>query len=178
MPKKIKEQKKVQYNKDREKLLNVNNIHYVIILLLLIGITSVVIFGIYKYNKDKYHEHKSVAITKFEYSETIEHEGFKVYSVDNMRNGEFYFTYSEPGSNNNMKAIGETKFLDFNEELYKTGILDNESEILDDSLEYTWRIVIEIGSEEFFYSNVGNESLDRSKITDLIFKYFGKTIGE
>ncbi len=170
MPKKIKQKKEKELKNKKEKVLNVNNIHFVIIGVVLLLCVIVAIVGMTKYSIDKYHAHASVAVVRMEYFYEGENGNFN-YSFS-VIDGEPSGTANTPEKIDN-KIWGEKKYLDFNEELYATGILENESQARIDGVAKDWYLEIEtIKGDKYFYSSDSGVQIDRTALDNLVKKYF------
>ena len=110
MPKKIKKEKELKFKKEN-KILNVNNVHYYFIALIIIAVIICIGVGIYVSSEDKYHVHKDQALVSFSYSEKVEN-GFNVYYVNEMQDKNIYATINTPEETVE-KQWGRNKYLDF-----------------------------------------------------------------
>lgn len=173
MPKKIKREKELKFKKNN-RILNVNNIHYFFLVIFLVIICTCVGVGVYKYSKDKYHVHQDVAIVRFIYSERKD-EGYNVYEVKELDDKEVYATFSTPTSNVDEKW-SRTKYLDFNEEIYATKILDNETVEKENDGDAVWSLEVELidGTTKYYSNN--SEKIDKTEFANVILKYFKQEI--
>ncbi len=176
MPKKIKKEKEQKLKSNKEKLIRVDNIHYIVILVVIILILICASVGVYVYKKDKYHAHSSVAISSFVYTEKVD-EGYNIYQVS-LDNNEVYVYFNTPETNI-PKKWSNGKYLDFNEELYLSGIFDEKSEvgIENGGSNIEWSLEASlINGDTIYYSNNSVNKPDKTKFAQVINKYFGHEI--
>ena len=173
MPKKIKREKELKFKKNN-KILNVNNIHYFFLALLIIVVVTCTCVGVYKYSKDKYHVHADEAIVRFIYSEKAE-DGYNVYEVKEMEEKDIYATFNTPNSNEE-KKWSRTKFLDFNEEIYLSGIVESEVGDKETDKDATWSLELEFvdGTQKYYSSN--SKEINKEELANIILKYFNQEI--
>ena len=175
MPKKIKKVKetKLEYT-NKEKFLNTKNVHFFFLAIFLVLVLGCVGVGVYKYSKDKYHVHKDNPIVRFIYSEKKD-DGYNVYEVKELAEQEVYATFNTPTSNED-KKWGRMKYLDFNEEMYASKILDNESSKKEDNADAVWSLEVEFsdGTIKYYSNNSGN--IDKTEFANIILKYFNQEI--
>lgn len=176
MPKKIKKSKELKFKSNDKKLINVNNVHYLFILLFLILICVCAVVGMYRYTKDSYHVNASNAIERLIYSEKV-NDGYNVYYVIRDEEGKIFATFSTPSGDDEEKEWGENKFLDYNEEIYASGILNYDTQNRDSGADANWSLEIEFtdGTEKYYSSNATTQ-IDKSKFAQVIKKYFDKDI--
>lgn len=175
MPKKIKKVKetKLEY-RFKEKFLNTKNVHFFFLAILVIIIGSCIGVGVYKYSKDKYHVHQDNPIVRFIYSEKKD-DGYNVFEVKELAQKEVYATYSTPTSNED-KKWGRMKYLDFNEEIFASKILDNEPGKKENDKEAVWSLEVEFsdGTIKYYSNNSGN--VDKTEFANVLLKYFKQEI--
>ncbi len=179
MPKKIKKEKKTTFKSNKENIINTNNIYYIFVAVAILVICICTFVGVYVYKEDKYHVHKDNAIVLFEYTEALD-EGYNVFSVTQTE-GKRIFTEYNTLDVQNVKEISRGKYLDFNEEIYNSGILEymsDESSIVTDT---NWSLYIKFadGTKKYLYSaaiNQENKEVDKSLLADIIKKYFNQEI--
>lgn len=175
MPKKIKKTKatKLEY-RNKEKLLNVNNIHFILLTVFILVLCVCVGVGAYTYSKDKYHVHKDEAIVRFIYSEKVD-EGYNVYEVKELENKDVYATFSTPTENVDEKW-GRYKYLDFNEEIYASNVMDAQTTERENDAETVWSLELEFidGTQKYYSSN--SSDMDKTELANIILKYFEKEI--
>ena len=174
MPKKIKKSKELNF-KSNEKIINISNIHYIFIALFVILVCICAGVGMYRYSKDSYHVHASNAVERLIYSEKVEY-GYNVYYVIRNEDGEIFATFSTP-SGDDENEWGENKFLDYNEEIYDSGILDYDTQNKDSGAGASWSLEIQLtdGTKKYYSSNATTQ-IDKSKFAQVIKKYFGQDI--
>lgn len=179
MPKKIKvvETKKLGKIEENEKIKSAKK---KILLLFIIGIIVVVSIGLYILIRDRGYEHSSNPIANFLYSEGYFERGYDVYEIECYDEG-IYAIHNLGEENELMKEKwSKTKLLNFNEELYESGILDLEETYLSDTEEeQKWRYRLEILFEDgttFASYGIGRHPEDTEKFKELIKKYFNSDI--
>ncbi len=179
MPKKIKKSKDTKLG-EKKKIINVNNIHYIFIAIILIVALICTVIGINKYKADKYHVHADNPIRSFVYSEKID-EGYDVYLVNYLQ--DVYDTEKDiVASYSNFSTMEDTKwsmnrFLDFNEEIYNTNIYNFESDEKDVNSDVAWSIDIEwVDGKRIFITSESNVEFNKTNFAEIIKKYYGKDI--
>ena len=175
MPKKIKKEKELKFKNSEKKFINVNNVHYYFIALFIILVCICIGVGVYRYLEDSYHVNSSNAVERLIYSEKVD-EGYNVYYVIRNDKGEVYATFSTP-NNSDEKKWGEDKFLDYNEEIYASGILDYDTQNRDSGKDADWSFEIELadGTEKYYSSNATTH-IEKEKFAQVIKKYFDQDI--
>lgn len=175
MPKKIKKVKetKLEY-RFKEKILNTKNVHFFFLTIFILILCTCVGVGVYKFSKDKYHVHKDNPVVRFIYSERKD-DGYNVYEVKELADKEVYATFSTPTSNED-KKWGTIKYLDFNEEIYASKVLDNEPGEKENDKEAVWSLEIELkdGTIKYYSNNSGN--IEKAELANIILKYFDQEI--
>ena len=155
MPKKIKQEKGFSFKGTDEKLIRVDNVHYFIFLALITLVLVCACVGGYVYSKDKYHVHKEVGFTNFEYTE---------------KSGDGYTVE---------KKWSYGKYLDFNEEMYESGLFNQifGAEVLIEDVDVEWSLNANLVNGQTIHnsSNFGEE-VDKTKFAEVIKKYFGQEI--
>lgn len=180
MPKKIKKDEKILKGKG-EKLLTPDNIHYFFIAITVLVICICIGVGVYVYKQDQYHVHKNNAIVLFEYTEKLD-EGYNVFSVTQTDTKQVFTEYNSLLVQD-VNEISRKKYLDFNEEIYNSGLLeymsDEESILTDDS----WSLYLKFadGTRKYLYSSaLGFEdikpNIDKTNLANIIKKYFKEDI--
>ena len=180
MPKKIKKEKETTFSSNKEKIINVDNIHYIFIALGILILCICIGVGIYVYREDKYHSHKDNAIVSFTYTETLD-EGFNVFSLTETNTKQIFTEYNSLEVQD-VREVSRGKYLDFNEEIYNSGIIeymsDEESIVTDEN----WSLYIKFadGTKKYLYSSAigkdNSEKIDKSSLASIISKYFGQEI--
>lgn len=176
MPKKIKKEKETKLKSNKEKLIRVDNIHYIVIFIIVILVLICGSVGAYVYSKDKYHAHSSVAISSFVYTEKVD-QGYNIYQVS-LDNNEAYAYFNTP-DNSIQKKWSNGKYLDFNEELYLSGVLEDKTQVRieKDGEDIEWSLEASlINGDTIYYSNNSVEKPDKTIFSDVIKKYFGQEI--
>lgn len=175
MPKKIKKEKDLKFKNNKNKFINVNNVHYYFIGLFIVLICVCVGVGIYRYSQDSYHINSSNAVDRLIYSEKVE-GGYDVYYVIRNDEGKIFSTYNTPTSSEENKW-GENKFLDYNEEIYASGILNYDTQSRESGADADWSLEIELadGTEKYYSSNATTQ-VDKTEFAQIIKKYFNKDI--
>ena len=99
-----------------------------------------------------------------------------MYYVIRNDKGEVYATFSTP-NNSDEKKWGEDKFLDYNEEIYASGILDYDTQNRDSGEDADWSFEIELtdGTEKYYSSNATTQ-IEKEKFAQVIKKYFDQDI--
>lgn len=180
MPKKIKKDD-TKIKSKSEKLITPNNIHYFFIVITILVIGICVGVGIYVHKQDKYHVHKDNAIVLFEYTEKLD-EGYNVFSLTQTNTKQIFTEYNSLQVQD-VNELSRKKYLDFNEEVYNSGLLefmsDKESILTDDS----WSLYLKFadGTRKYLYSSplgFGEEkpNIDKTKLANIIKKYFNEEI--
>ena len=179
MPKKIKKENNLK--KDKERFLNPDNIHYIFIVVAILVICVCVGAGIYVYKEDKYHSHKDNALVQFIYTEDTG-EGYDVYSITETDTKQIFLEYNTIEVQD-IKEISRGKYLDFNEEVYNSGIIDqmNDTESIVTDMKWNLYIKFADGTEKYLYSSpLGKPeeeiSIDKTALAEIINKYFGQEI--
>lgn len=180
MPKKIKKESNMKKN-NNEKFLNADNIHYIFIFIAILAVCICAIVGVYIYKEDKYHVHKDNALVQFVYTENTG-DGFNVFSVTRANSNEIFLEYNTTEVQE-VTEISEGKYLDLNEEVYNSGLIEqmNDEEIIGNDMKWNLYIEFADGTTKFLYSsNPDNPSeernIDKSILSEIIKKYFGQEI--
>ena len=177
MPKKIKKEEGFSFSKE-DKLLRVDNIHYFVILAVVILVLVCACVGGFVYSRDKYHAHKDVAFTNFEYTEKTD-EGYIQYQVYLDDENRVYTYYIMPNGETVEKKWSYGKYLDFNEEMYDSGLFDQifgaEIEIEDVDVDWSLDVKLVNGNTVHNSSNF-EEKVDKTKFSQVIKKYFNQEI--
>lgn len=171
MPRKIKENKKEV--KIKNNILNANNIHYFFFVILIVIICTCTLVGIVIYNQDKSHPNASNAIIRFEYSEKNE-QGYDVYTVREFEDKKVYSIYNS-NINTKQKRWSRNKFLDFNEEVYSTKILDSQTQDKEQNSNNLWSLEIELLDGTIKYYSDSSQ-INKSDLAQIIQKYFEREI--
>jgi len=174
MPKKIKKKEENKHEKitEEQKIKKARN---TIVCILIIGILIMLSVGMFIFFRDRGYKHSENKVLKFSYSEGIPSEGFDVYELE-VKNNEI-FTLHNLGieSKNITKNWTETKYLNFNEELWESGVLEFETKNNLEESNDVWTYSIEIYFEngETYVSHGSSEHPENTeKFRDLIKKYF------
>lgn len=179
MPKKIKKEKETVLKPNKESLINVDNINYFFIALGIIIICICAGVGVYVYKEDKYHSHKDNAVVEFVYTEGLD-EGYDVFSITET-DAKRIFTERNNLDVQDIKEISRGKYLDFNEEVYSSGILEYMSDEQSIVTDENWSLYIKFadGTEKYLYSSaLGQENVqvDKTGLAQIIQKYFNAEI--
>lgn len=179
MPKKIKKEKKTTLKSNKESLINTNNIYYIFIAITILVVCICIGVGVYVYKEDKYHVHKDNAIVLFEYTEALD-EGYNVFSVTET-SGKRIFTEYNTLDVQDVKEISRGKYLDFNEEIYGSGILEYMSDEPSIVTDTNWSLYVKFadGTKKYLYSaaiDKENKDIDKTVLSDIIKKYFNQEI--
>lgn len=182
MPKKIKQEKEVIYKSNKEPLVNVNNIHIIFVILTLIVIGICVGVGVYVYFEDKSHPNKDNAIVDFTYTEKLD-EGYNVYEISESNTKQIFTEYNTLDTQE-VKEVSRGKYLDFNEEIYNSGILEMMGEKNED-IDFKWSIYVKFadGSRKYLYNydvdsdgNIEEINIDKEYLNRVIKTYFNQEI--
>lgn len=179
MPKKIKKNKDTKLG-EKKKIINVNNIHYIFIAIIVIVVLICTIIGVNKYKADKYHVHANNPIRSFSYSEKLD-EGYDEYILNYLQDR--YETEKDiSASHSNFSGTEDSKwsmnkFLDFNEEIYATNIFTLEPEEKNVENNVEWSIEIElVDGTRTYITNKNNGDFDKANFARIIKKYYGRDI--
>lgn len=177
MPKKIKlnEDKKHEKISEEEKIKKAK---ISIFLILIIGIIIMVSVGMFIFFRDRGYKHSENKVLKFSYSEGIYSEGYDVYELEVKDDGIFTLHNLGIESVNIDKKWSNTKYLNFNEELYESGALEFKTENISDENEEAWSYSLEIYFEngETYISHGRKHPENTEKFKELIKKYFDGNI--
>ena len=179
MPKKIKEKNDTVLKGNKEPLLNANNIHILFGIIGVVALLIVVSVGVFVYLEDRYHEHKDNPIVEFQYNETVE-RGYNNFAITEMNNKQVCIEFVSI-SEQDVKNISRKKYLDFNEEIYRTGLLDHMLEGEAVVTNNDWNIYIRLadGTRKYLYSaalpsaGTEQEEYDLTQVRQIIEKYTG-----
>ena len=178
MPKKIKQEKGFSFKGTDEKFIRTDNVHYFIFLALIILVLVCACVGGYVYSKDKYHAHKDVGFTNFEYTEKSG-DGYIVYQVSLDDENRVYTYFNTPDGKTVEKKWSYGKYLDFNEEMYESGLFNQifGAEVLIEDVDVEWSLNANLVNGQTIHnsSNFGEE-VDKTKFAEVIKKYFGQEI--
>lgn len=174
MPKKIKKVKETVLKGNKKKIITTKNIHFIFIAIFVLIVGVCVGVGLYKHSKDEYHVHKDQAFVKFIYSESV-HDGYNVYEVKQFENKDIYASISTPTSTKD-KKWGDMKFLDFNEEIYATNILENQSMEKEYDNNAVWTLEFEFADGQVKYYSSNGADYSGTELANIILKYFGEEI--
>ena len=177
MPKKIKKEKETILKGNKESIINIDNIHIFFMILVVAIVCVCTAVGIYVYKEDKYHAHKDNAIVTFEYTEALD-EGYDVYSVTETDTKQI-FTEHNSLAVQDVKEMSRKKYLDFNEEVYATGIADYMTETQAEQPDEKWSLYLKFadGTKKYLYSRSIDEStINKEALDQIIQKYFGEEI--
>lgn len=179
MPKKIKKEKETKLNSSKEKIVNIGNIHYLFIALTVIIVCICVGVGIYVYREDKYHSHKDNAIVLFNYTENLD-EGFNVFLLTETNTRQIFTEYNTLDVQE-VKELSRGKYLDFNEEIYNSGILEHMSDKESIVTDTNWSLYIKFadGTKKYLYSSAltldgEKKEVNKEALIQTIEKYFGR----
>lgn len=175
MPKKIKKNKELHLRNKKEKLINPDNVHILIILIAIIMVIIVASVGAYVYKKDQYHSHKDNAIVEFTYTEKLD-EGYNIFSLMETDTKQIFTEFNSTGVQD-YREISRGKYLDFNEEIYNSGIIENMSDIQAVPTDLNWGLYLRFADGTIKYISdpsldVSGNKIDLSKLSDIIQKYF------
>ncbi len=179
MPKKIRKEKETTLKSNKKNIINTNNIYGIIIAIAVLVVCVCIGVGIYVYKEDKYHVHKSNAVVLFEYTEALD-EGYNVFSVTET-SGKRVFTEYNTLDVQDVNEMSRGKYLDFNEEIYNSGILEYMSDEPSIVTDTKWSLYIKFadGTKKYLYSaaidKVDNE-VDKTTLAEIINKYFKQEI--
>lgn len=172
MPKKIKQEKELKFKNNGESLINANNIN--MILMCILGLCAVIlaIVGITKFSIDKYHAHRGNPIVNFEYTRKAE-TGYDSYIVTFFKDENAAYGTKNTMEESTDKAWGNNKYLNFNEEIYRSGLLDNESQVSTAGADPDWFIsVITKDGSEYYYSSDSSNPVDVEAISNIVNKFY------
>lgn len=178
MPKKIKQDSGFRFKGSDEKLLRVDNVHYFIALIVLIMILICACVGGYVYSRDKYHQHKDAAFTNFEYTEKTD-DGYVVYQVYLDEENKVYTYYNTPDGNTVQKKWSYGKYLDFNEEMYASGLFDQifGAEVVIEDVDVEWSLNAELSNGKTIHNSSNFEGeVDKTNFAQVMKKYFKQEI--
>lgn len=179
MPKKIKKEKKTILNSNKDSIINTNNIYYIFIAVAVLVVCICIGVGVYVYKEDKYHVHKDNAIVLFEYTEALD-EGYSVFSVTETDKKRIFTEYNSLDIQK-VKEISRGKYLDFNEEMYNSGMLEYMSDEPSIVTDTNWNLYIKFadGTRKYLYSSAidkAGQKVDKTALAEIINKYFKKEI--
>lgn len=175
MPKKIKKEKEIKFKNKENKIINVNNVKYYIFASVVCLVLICVCVGSYIYAMDRYHAHASNSIVSFTYAEKVE-GGYQVYTVNDMEKNTVNATFTSPDEVIE-KTWSRTKFYNFNEEIFRSGLLDNKSQILSANETYDWRLDVELTNGTVLnYSSASSEEIDKTEFAQILKEYFHREI--
>lgn len=178
MPKKIKQDKDFSFKRSDEKFLRVDNIHYFVLIAVSILVLICACVGVYVYSVDKYHAHKDVAFTSFEYIEKTD-EGYIVYQVSLNEDNKVYTYFNTPDGVTVEKKWSYGKYLNFNEEMYQSGLFNQifGAEVVIEDVDVDWSLNADLINGQTIHnsSNFGEE-VDKTKFAEVIKKYFKQEI--
>lgn len=177
MPKKIKEKNDTVLKGNKEPLLNANNIHILFGIIGVVALLIVVSVGVFVYLEDRYHEHKDNPIVEFQYNETVE-RGYNNFAITEMNNKQVCIEFVSI-SEQDVKNISRKKYLDFNEEIYRTGIMDNmlDGEAIVTNNDWSLYIKLADGTRKYLYSaaisgtNTEEQGSKISQVREIVTKY-------
>lgn len=173
MPKKIKlkDEKKHKKISEEEKIKKARNI---IICILTFGILVMLSISMFIFFRDRGYKHSGNKVLKFSYSEGIPSEGFDVYELEVKDNEIFTLHNLGIESKNIDKKWSETKYLNFNEKLWESGVLEFESKNNVEESNDVWSYSLEIYFEngETYISHGINHPENTDKFRKLIKEYF------
>ncbi len=182
MPKKIKQEKETVYKGNKESLINVNNIHILFIFIAILITLICISVGVYVYIDDKNHPNKDNAIVDFTYTEKLD-EGYNVYELSETETKQIFTEYNTLDTQE-VNELSRGKYLDFNEEVYSSGILDKMSN-KEENVDFKWSIYIKFanGAKKYLYSpvvdsdgNIEDINIDKELLNSIIKKYFNQEI--
>lgn len=178
MPKKIKQDKGLSFKGTDEKLLRVDNVHYFVFLAFIILVLVCACVGGYVYSRDKYHAHKDVAFTDFVYTEKAD-EGYIVYEVSLKEDNKVYTYFNTPDGETVEKKWSYGKYLDFNEELYDSGLFNQifGAEVIIEDVDVEWSLNADLVNGQTIHNSSNfEEEVDKTKFAEVIKKYFNQEI--
>ena len=179
MPKKIKEKKETVLKGNKEPLLNANNVHIFFGIIGVIALVILVGVGLFVYLEDKYHENINKAIVILQYNETLD-VGYNNFAITEMSNKQICAEFVSMDVQD-VKNISRKKYLDFNEEIYRTGILDHmiDGEAVVTNNDWSLYIKLADGTRKYLYSAAipssqsEQEEYDLTQVRQIIEKYVG-----
>lgn len=173
MPKKIKKKdlKKLGKISEDEKIKKTEKGIFTLVIL---GLLITIMAGIFIFIRDRGYKYSNNKVLNFSYSEGMYDEGYDVYELDVKEDGIFSLHNLGVESVNIDKKWTRTKYLNFNEELYESGILELKTEDSIQSIENKWSYKIEIYFEngEIFTAYGIEHPENTEKFKNLIKKYF------
>ena len=177
MPKKIKEKKETLLKGNSEPLLNVNNVHTFFGIIGVIALIIIVCVGLFVYLEDKYHVHKDNAIVLFQYNETLE-EGYNNFQIAETNTKQIATEFVSMDIQD-VGHMSRKKWLDFNEEIYRTGIMDNmlDGEAIVTNNDWSLYIKLADGTRKYLYSAAISETNNEeqgskiSQVREIVTKY-------
>lgn len=152
MPKKIKEKKDTVLKGNNEPLLNANNVHILFGIIGVIAIIIVACVGLFVYLEDKYHVHRDNAIVLFQYNEALD-EGYNNFQIAETSTKEIATEFVNLDVQD-VGKISRKKWLDFNEEIYRSGIIDQmlDGEAIVTNNDWSLYIKFADGTRKYLYS--------------------------
>lgn len=182
MPKKIKQEKETVYKGNKKQLINVDNIHIIFIILAIITVGICVFAGVYTYLEDKSHPNKDNAIVDFTYTEKLD-EGYNVYEISQTETKQIFTEYNTLDKQE-VNELSRGKYLDFNEEIYNSGLIEKMGKKIEDA-DFKWSIYVEFadGTTGYLYShnvdsdgNIQEVNIDKEYLNNVIKTYFKQEI--
>lgn len=173
---KIKEEKKLGNVNEEERI---NKAKKGIFVVAIIGILVMLVIGMFIFFRDRGYKYSNNPVVKFSYSEGRYNEGFDVYELEVKPDQIFALHNLDIGNENITKKWSQTKYLNFNEELYESGVLDFKEEYTSLDVEDMWSFRLEIkfeNGEEFVSIGMGEHPENTEKFKKLIKKYFAGDI--
>lgn len=173
MPNKIKIKNNKKYEKisEEEKIKKAKN---TIVVIFVIGIFVMLSISMFIFFRDRGYKHSKNKVLKFSYSEGIPSKGFDVYELEVKDNEIFTLHNLGIESKNIDKKWSETKYLNFNEELWESGVLEFESKNNVEESNDIWSYSLEIYFEDgkTYISHGSKHPENTEKFRALIRKYF------
>lgn len=172
MPKKIKQEKELKFKNNDENLINANNINAILMCILGVCVIVLVIVGVTKFSIDKYHAHRGNAIVNFEYTRKAE-TGYDSYIVTYYPSDNSAYAAKNTMEESIDTKWGNNKYLNFNEEVYRSGILDSESSISTEGADPDWFITVRTkDGTKYYYSSDATNQVDVEVMNKIINKYY------
>lgn len=177
MPKKIREKKETVLQGSKEPLLNADNVHVLFIIIGVVAAIIVAFVGLFVYLEDRYHVHRNNAIVLFQYNETLD-EGYNNFQIAETNTREIATEFVSMDIQD-VGHISRKKFLDFNEEVYRSGIMDYmlDGEAIVTNNDWSLYIKLADGTRKYLYSaaisgqNTQEQEESMSQVRQIVTKY-------
>lgn len=173
MPKKIRKEKELTF-KRTEQLINADNINQILMYVLAVCALILLMVASIKFSIDKYHAHAGNPIVNFEFTKKGE-VGYESFILNYFEGDKTAYGTINTMEESTDKAWTNHKYLNFNEEIYRSGVLEVETQAKVEGSDPEWFMTVTTESGDvYYYSADAINQIDEPTIEKIVHKYFKK----